>query len=175
MYVLKPNKKGRGFRLLHKKQQVFETTHLYNAPPVSSVTIETDEIEIRHFKETSEIFKNGKKIGAITYKKKNDILITLYRLDGGKDFFKLNAVVLSHYTLSTVNEKSLLKFQHMLSRVFFFNEFKVEVLSDLYPNEILEELMFYAGEVLYKRVEDDKNTKVDDKIWQKYRQVKLGL
>ena len=35
--------------------------------------------------------------------------------------------------------------------------------------------MFYAGEVLYKRVEDDKNTKVDDKIWQKYRQVKLGL
>ena len=63
----------------------------------------------------------------------------------------------------------------MLSRVFFFNEFKVEVLSDLYPNEILEELMFYAGEVLYKRVEDDKNTKVDDKIWQKYRQVKLGL
>ena len=96
-------------------------------------------------------------------------MITLYRLDGAKDFFKLNAVVLSHYTLSTVNEKSLLKFQHMLSRVFFFNEFKVEVLSDLYPNKILEELMFYVGEVLYKRVEDDKNTKVDDKVWQKYR------
>jgi len=33
--------------------------------------------------------------------------------------------------------------------MFFFNEFKVKLLSDVYSNEILEELIYYVGEAIY--------------------------
>ena len=86
-----------------------------------------------------------------------------------KIFFKLKSIALSHYTLSTVDEKPLLKFNHMLSRLFFFNEFKVDILSDLFPPEILEELMFYAGEIIYKRVWDDKDGEIRNENFEEYR------
>lgn len=169
MYVLKPNRKGRGFRLYYKRHLVFQTTNSHDVTQPSSVRIDSEEIEIEHNEQTSEIFKNGQKIGIVTYKTDADFVITLYRLDGAKDFFKLQSTALSHYTLSALDEKPLLKFNHMLSRLFFFNEFKVEILSDLYPSEILEELMFYAGEIIYKRVWDHKDSEFTNETFEEYR------
>lgn len=169
MYVLKPNRKARGFRLMHKRQQIFQTINSDDVTQPSSVLIDSDTIEMRHHEETSEIFKNGNKIGIVSSKNETDYIITLYRLDGSKDFFKLSTVVFSHYTLSSVDEDPLLKFNQMASRLFFFNDFKVEVLSDLYPPELLEELMFYAGEIIYKRVWDDKDSETSTQAFEHYR------
>lgn len=169
MYVLKPNRKGRGFRLMHKRHQIFQTTNSDDVTEPSSLIIDSDAIEMRHYEEASEIFKNGNKIGVVSSKNETDYIITLYRLDGAKDFFKLSSVVFSHHTLTSVDEDPLLKFNQMASRLFFFNDFKVEVLSDLYPAELLEELMFYAGEVIYKRVWDYKGSETSNQTFEKYR------
>ena len=87
MYVLKPNRKGRGFRLYYKRDLVFQTTKSHDVTHPSSVKIDAEEIAIQHNDQTSEIFKNGQKIGIVTYKTDTDFIITLYRLDGAKDFF----------------------------------------------------------------------------------------
>ena len=149
MYVLKTNFRGRGFRLIKNRQQIFKTTIYDGDLYSSSVVIHGDNYEIKQNQDKLNIYKNDAKIGLLDLFRKPYSIITLQRTDGTKDFFKLESTNMSHYTLYSAEEDALVIFNQAWSKMFFFNEFKVKLLSDAYSDEILEELIYYAGEAIY--------------------------
>ena len=171
MYVLKTNFRGRGFRLIKNRQQIFKTT-IYNGDLYrSSVVIHGDNYEIKRNQDQLNIYKNDAKIGFLDLFRKPYSIITLQRTDGTKDFFKLESTHMSHYTLYSVNGDELLLLDQSWSKMFFFHEFKVKALSDFYPDETLEELIYYVGEVIYLKTWGNDT----EEIWDSFEEYRKKI
>lgn len=78
---------------------------------------------------------------------------------------------MSHYTLYSVNGDELLLLDQSWSKMFFFHEFKVKALSDFYPDETLEELIYYVGEVIYLKTWGNDT----EEIWDSFEEYRKKI
>lgn len=102
------------------------------------------------------ILKYGNSIGRLDFSYYRYAMITLYRTEGGEDIFKLEESGYSQvHTLSGTNGP-ICSFKTSLNPLRFDDKYDVDILSTEFPKDVLEELMFYAGEILYRMVRPDQ-------------------
>lgn len=155
MYVLRGHIGRRGFFLEKAEQCIFETHHSYGIMPNSFVTLGADNINIRIRNLVGDkwnIFKNGYKIGNLDFSHYLYSTITLDRKDGSTDLFKLEEEGYSQAYVLSKSNMPIIKFVTSLNPLLIDDKFTLEVLSYAYPSEVIEELIYYAGEILYRKV-----------------------
>jgi len=144
--------------LLKNGHCAFETQHKLGILPQSSVNLHGDIIEIKLKNlvgDRCHIFKNGVNIGVLDFYHYLYALISLQRNDGATDLFKLEEDAYSQIFILSINERELLKFKLNLNPFLIDKRFEIERLENAYPVNVIEELIFYAGEILYRKMGRD--------------------
>lgn len=96
------------------------------------------------------IFKNGQNIGRLAFSSYRYSLITLNRFDGNVDNFRLDEEGYARVYRLTGHSGTLMRFIASLNPLRVDDKYDVELHSNIYSDEILHELIFYAGEILYR-------------------------
>ncbi len=150
----------RGFYLLKNGHCVFETKHKLGLLPQSSVNLHGEDIEIKlknFVGDRCNIFKNGVIIGVLDFYHYLYSVISLLRTDGSTDIFKLEEEGYSQTFLLSNDNQSILKFKTSLNPFLIDDRFEIERLEHTYPIRMIEELIFYAGEILYRKIRPDSS------------------
>lgn len=158
LYVLERHFGRRGFCLLRNLSCVFETKHWLGLFPNSSVALNGDTIDIKIMNfvgDKCQIYKNGDKIGTLNFYHYLYAVISLNRNDGGHDHFKLEQEGYSNIHALSQNGEELLKFKANLNPLRIGKRFEVEQLKNDFPQSAIEELIFYVGEILYRKAIPD--------------------
>lgn len=155
MYELAGKIATRGFYLERAGKRVFATSHKFGILQNSTAIIGNDKITVKARNLLGEKFtiqKNGFKIGHIDLTSYLYSKISLNRTDGTVDVFKLEERGFSQiHVLSHLGEE-VIKFTVSLNPLRLVEFYKVEVLSDKFAPSAVEELMYYAGEILFRQV-----------------------
>ncbi len=155
MYILKGHFGRRGFYLLRNSNCVFETQHKFGIFPNSLVELNGDKIEIKiknFVGDKSQIYKNGGKIGTLNFYHYRYSIISLKRNDGDIDHFKLEEDGYSQTYVLSQNDLTILKFKASINPLHFDKKFEIEELENKFSRSAIEELIFYVGEILYRKV-----------------------
>lgn len=160
MYILRGHWGRRGFSLSKDGQTVFKTRHRFGLFPSSFVTFHGFVIDIKPENTLGDkwtVFKDGNNIGRLDFSHYRYAVIALSRTDGGEDVFKLEESGYSQvHTLSDASGL-ICKFTTSLNPLRFDDKYDVDIISTKFPNDVLEELLLYAGEVLYRMVRPDQS------------------
>ena len=154
-YILIGNIGRRGFSLEESGRRIFQTKHPFGILPNSSVKFGNDDIRIKlqnFLGIKSTIYKNGHQIGNIDFTTYLYSTITLETKSGSKDIFKVEEEGFSQTYILSQSGRPILKLSASLNPLDLVDIFKIEILSDVYPHEVIEELALYAGEVLFRLV-----------------------
>jgi len=79
-------------------------------------------------------------------------VITLMRNDGGVDNFKLEEEGYSQIFVLSNDGLPLLRFRGSLNPLLIDKRYEIEVIETSFPDTVIEELILYAGEILYRKI-----------------------
>lgn len=153
-YLLQGNPLTRGFSLLHNNALQFKTHHFLGWFPKSVTPLDGEKIEINPkniIGDTLDIKKSGVICGEIDFSKAAYAQISLNRLDGETDVFRLDAIGFQQeYVLHSQGQSPILKIKYSLNPIKLDNKYWVEELDPSIPKPALRELMLYCGEILFR-------------------------
>lgn len=155
MYVLS-GKIGRlGFVLTRGQQQLFSTQHKWGLLRTSYCQLADDKVTIRPTNlvgDKFKIIKNGAAIGRLSFAYYQFSTIILFRNDGGQDNFRLDEDSYSFSYILSQSGRGIMCLTGSLNPLRIDDKFTIEILSNHYPRSVLEELMLYAGEILFRSI-----------------------
>lgn len=153
MYTLRGHLVQRGFFLDCAGRTVFETSHRFGISKTSSAQIGDDRIVVKVQNLAGNkcaIFKNGEDIGRLDFSHYLKSLITLKQPQGARDQFTLKLDGGGRIYSLSQGRLTLIKFTADLNSWMLSDEYAVECLSEAYPKPVLEALLLYAGEILFR-------------------------
>ena len=154
MYILLGKILGRGFSLEKSNRKIFRTTHKLGFLPSSYVSIDGDRISLKPknmIVSKLSIFKNGYEMGEIDLHAHFHATISLKTKEGEVDRFKFEDIPFAQTFILSNSKAQILKFSSSLNPLLLREKFTIEVLSDIFPREAIEELIFYSGEILFRK------------------------
>jgi hypothetical protein len=155
MYLLDGNLLGRGFSLSKAKQIRFRTKHKFGVMPASTVLIHGAHRSVKPHNllgDKWDIFDGDDRLGQLDMSNYLYHSISLKRIDGRNDVFKLEQQgYAAHYILSK-SDAQIMSFDLSLNPFHLQDRYKINVFPNTFSASALEELMFYVGEILYRKV-----------------------
>lgn len=153
MYVLKGNVWVRGFSLEKDKALRFRTRHRLGFMNGSMVTIGDANLSVKQqgfvgFK--WNIYKNGGFMGHLDISNYMHAIIALKRNDGTVDVFKLIRQGFAQEYILSKSDVEIMRFDVSLNPLNLEDQYRVSVFSNIFTQGALEELIFYAGEILFR-------------------------
>ncbi len=148
----------RGFWLNREGQILFQTRHKLGLFPNSFAKISGVDFRINLANLLGDkwnIRKNGDVIGQLDFSHYQYSVIALNRLDGGVDKFRLDEDGYSQVFILTGKSGALMRFKRSINPLRIDDKYDVELLLDIYPETVLIELIFYAGEILFRKTNPD--------------------
>ena len=158
MYSLQGLIGRRGFWLNHNGQRLFETRHKLGLFPNSIARIAGENIKIslaNLLGDKWNITKNGNVIGRLDFSHYRYSVIKLNRIDGKLDTFRLDEEGYSQIFVLTGRLGTIMRFTKSISPLRMDDKYDVEILSNIYSENIAIELMLYAGEILFRKTNRD--------------------
>lgn len=155
MYVLKGNILVRGFSLVKDNSVCFRTRHRFGAMPGSTVTIRGDRLSVKRnnlLGDKWDVFKGDAHVGRLDFSNYLYSSIALNRHDGIVDVFKLEQQGYAELYILSKSGTPIMSFDLSLNPFYLEDRYKVSIVSDAFPDDVLEELMFYVGEMLFRKV-----------------------
>lgn len=149
-----------GFWLNRRGETLFKTRHKFGIFPSSYTTIFDVDFKISATNVLGDklnIIKDGEVIGQLDFSYYRYALIKLGRVDGGVDKFRLDEERYSRKFTLTGKEGVVMHFKMSLNPVRFDDKYDVEIVSDIHDAPILIELMFHAGELLFRRTKPESS------------------
>ena len=101
------------------------------------------------------ITKNGNVIGRLDFSHYRYSVIKLNRIDGNLDTFRLDEEGYSQIFVLTGRLGAIMRFKKSISPLRMDDKYDVEILSNIYSENIAIELMLYAGEILFRKTNRD--------------------
>ena len=155
MYTLYGLIGRRGFKLEKDGLTLFQTAHKFGMFPTSFTTIADVNFKISPANLLGDkwaITKDNEIIGELSFSNYRYSLITLSCTDGSVDKFRLDEEGYSNIYTLTGQDGPMMKFKASLNPLRVDDKYNVELVSSAYTGDILYELIFYAGEILFRKI-----------------------
>lgn len=161
MYIIRGHIGRRGFSLQKDGRHIFATKHSFGFLRTSKISIGAAKIAIKSqnlIGSKFQIFKDGHEIGSLDFTSYLYSVLSLQKKDGSVDIFKFEEDGFSQiFTLSQAGQK-ILKITTSLNPINLSEKYTVEVVSDRFSAEAIEELIFYCGEILFRNLSSNAGT-----------------
>jgi len=151
----------RGFYLSRGNNRVFETAHKWGMLPSSYTRIADQEFQIKPTNfvgDKFQVIKNGVRIGRLDFSNYRYSKIVLSRIDEMEDVFRLDEIGYSQTFILHKNKIPHARFTMSLNPARIDKKYTIDILSEEFSDDILHELLFYTGEILYRMIKPDQGS-----------------
>ena len=99
-----------------------------------------------------DVFKGAEHTGRLDCSDFRHFSIILKRNDGGTDVFKLEQQGYAELYILSKSSIKVMSFDLSLNPLHLTDRYKITLFPNTFSDPALEELMFYGGEILYRKI-----------------------